>query len=250
MRNPGFDVPVKKDVKCIATALGITKVSYTVIHFIWIILSNTSKKSEYIKHMDIRAKKEHTRLLVARLYFILLMFAFAGWIWETVHVSMLAGKLVDRGFLFGPICPIYGLTMVMAYLLIGMPQKPKGILKATDGKWYQYPLYCIAAITLPTLVELVVGYGCERLFDIRLWDYSHYVVTVEGEDIPLHFMGYIALPISLIWVVLIFVVMGFFFPVLLKLVGRIPPKVTKTTAVILGAMMAVDIIASCIIALI
>lgn len=77
---------------------------------------------------------------------------------------------------------------------------------------------------LPTLVELVVGCGCERLFDIRLWDYSHYVVTVEGEEIPLHFMGYIALPISLIWLVLIFVAMGFFFPVLLKLMERIPPK--------------------------
>lgn len=200
--------------------------------------------------MGVRTKREHTRLLGARLYFILLIFAFVGWIWETVHVSMLAGKLVDRGFLFGPICPIYGLTMVIAYLLIGMPQKPKGILRSTEGKWYQYPLYGIAAIMLPTLVELVVGYGCERLFDIRLWDYSHYVVTVEGEEIPLHFMGYIALPISLIWLVLIFVAMGFFFPVLLKLMERIPPKVTKIAATILGAIMAVDIIASCIAALI
>jgi uncharacterized membrane protein len=200
--------------------------------------------------MGVRTKREHTRLLGARLYFILLIFAFVGWIWETVHVSMLAGKLVDRGFLFGPICPIYGLTMVIAYLLIGMPQKPKGILKSTEGKWYQYPLYGIAAIMLPTLVELVVGYGCERLFDIRLWDYSHYVVTVEGEEIPLHFMGYIALPISLIWLVLIFVAMGFFFPVLLKLMERISPKVTKIAATILGAIMAVDLIASCIVALI
>lgn len=200
--------------------------------------------------MDKRIKREHRCLLAARLYFVLLLFAFAGWIWETVHVSMLAGKLVDRGFLFGPICPIYGLTMVIAYLLIGMPQKPKGILKATKGKWYQYPLYAVAAITLPTLVELVVGYGCEKLFHIRLWDYSHYVTTVNGQEIPLHFMGYIALPISLIWLVLIFVTMGFFFPALLKLTEKIPPKVTKMTAIFLGAIMAVDVIASCIAALI
>lgn len=195
-------------------------------------------------------KKEYTRLLCARLYLVLLVFAFAGWIWETVHVSILAGELVDRGFLFGPICPIYGTTMVIAYLLIGMPRKPQGILKATRGKWYQYPLYTIAAMALPTLVELVVGYGCETIFDIRLWDYSHYVVTVNGQDIPLHFMGYIALPISLIWFVLIFAVMGFFFPALLKLTERIPPKATKTGAMILGAIMAVDIIASCVVALI
>ncbi len=194
-------------------------------------------------------RDKNTRLLCARLYLALLIFSFVGWIWEIVHVSMLAGELVDRGFLFGPVCPIYGATMVIAYLLIGMPKKPKGILRSTEGKWYQYPLYCIASITLPTLVELVVGYGCEMLFGIRLWDYSHYVVTVGGQDVPLHFMGYVALPISLIWLVLIFAVMGFFFPALLKIIERIPPKATKITATILATIMAADIIASCIAAL-
>ena len=200
--------------------------------------------------MDAKIKRDNIRLLSARLFLVLFIFSFVGWIWEVVHVSILAGELVDRGFLFGPICPIYGLTMVIAYLLIGMPQKPKGILRFTAGKWYQYPLYGIVAITLPTLVELVVGYGCERLFAIRLWDYAHYVVTVNGQEIPLHFMGYIALPISLIWLVLIFVVMGFCFPALLKLMEKIPPKAAKIAAVVLGAIMAADVIASCIAALI
>lgn len=194
-----------------------------------------------------RNKEEQPSLLSARLFLILLLFSFVGWIWETVHVSILAGKLVDRGFLFGPVCPIYGLTMVIAYLLIGMPKQPKGILKSTGGKWCQYPLYCLAAITLPTLVELVVGFGCETLFGIRLWDYSHYVIAVDGTDIPLHFMGYIALPISLTWLVLMIVVMGFFLPALLKLMEKFPPKLTKTVAVILGTMMAADTVVSCIV---
>jgi uncharacterized membrane protein len=195
-------------------------------------------------------KKDHIILLCARLFLVVLTFSFVGWIWEVIHVSILARELVDRGFLFGPICPIYGLTMAAAYLLIGMPKKPKGILKFTTGKWYQLPLYSIAAIALPTLVELVVGYGCELLFDIRLWEYSHYVITVDGQDIPLHFMGYIALPISLIWLVLIFITMGFFFPAMLKLTEKIPPKMTKILAASLGAIMVVDTIASCITALI
>lgn len=195
-------------------------------------------------------RKDDLFLLCARLYLVLLVFSFVGWIWEIIHVSMLAGELVDRGFLFGPVCPIYGLTMVIAYLLVGMPKKPKGILKFSQGKWYQYPLYAISAVILPTLVELIVGYGCEALFGIRLWDYSHYVLTVDGQEIPLHFMGYIAVPISLIWLVLIFVVMGFFFPALLKLTKKLPPRVTKIIAISLGAIMAVDVIASCIAALV
>lgn len=186
----------------------------------------------------------------ARLYLVMLVFSFAGWIWETVHVSMLAGELVDRGFLIGPICPIYGLTMVIAYLLIGMPKKPKGILKRTRGKWYQLPLYCLAAITLPTLVELAVGCGCEMLFGMRLWDYSHYVAVMNGQDVPLHFMGYIALPISLIWLALIVAAMGFFFPALLRLTEKLPPRVTKAAAAVFGVIMAVDTITSCITALI
>jgi uncharacterized membrane protein len=63
-----------------------------------------------------------------------LIFSFAGFIWETVHVSLLAKELVDRIFLFGPICPIYGTTMVIFYLLIGPPQAPKTFLKKTKGK--------------------------------------------------------------------------------------------------------------------
>lgn len=194
--------------------------------------------------------KENKYLLLARLYLVVLIFSFAGWVWEVIHVSMLAGELVDRGFLFGPVCPIYGVTMVIAYFLMGMPKKPMGILKATEGKWYQYPLYGLAAIALPTLVELVVGYGSELLFDIRLWDYSHYVLDVNGQQIPLHFMGYIALPISVIWFVLIFVVMVFFFPALLKLTEKFPPKATMITAMFLGIVMAIDIVASCITALV
>jgi uncharacterized membrane protein len=140
--------------------------------------------------------------------------------------------------------------MVFAYLLIGMPKRPNGILKFTVGKWYQYPLYGIAAIALPTLVELIVGYGCELLFDIRLWDYAHYVITVNGQEIPLHFMGYIALPISAIWLVLMFITMGCIFPALLKLTEKIPTKAAKIIAAVFGAIMAVDTIASCITALI
>jgi uncharacterized membrane protein len=70
---------------------------------------------------------------------------------------------------------------------------------------------------------------------------------VNGKAIPLHFMGYIALPISLIWLVLIFVAMGFVFPCLLKLLERVPPNATKLIASTLGAIMAVDFIATCIV---
>lgn len=198
--------------------------------------------------MDKNIKNENT-ILLARLFFVCLIFSFAGFIWETVHVSLLAKELVDRSFLFGPICPIYGTTMVISYLLMGPPQAPKTFLKKTKGKWYQYLLYAIIAISLPTLVELVVGLGCEKLFNIRLWDYSHYVINFFDKEIPLHYKGYIALPISCIWLVLIFISMGFVFPMLLKLIEKIPLKKLKLFSMIFAVIMAVDIIASIVFAL-
>lgn len=198
--------------------------------------------------MDKSIKNEKT-ILLARLFFVCLIFSFAGFIWETVHVSLLAKELVDRSFLFGPICPIYGTTMVISYLLMGPPQAPKTFLKKTKGKWYQYLLYAIIAISLPTLVELVVGLGCEKLFNIRLWDYSHYVINLFDKEIPLHYKGYIALPISCIWLVLIFISMGFVFPMLLKLIEKIPLKKLKLFSIIFAVIMAVDIIVSIVFAL-
>ena len=194
-------------------------------------------------------KREQVALLVSRLTLVCLIFAFAGWVWETIHVSILAGELVDRGFLFGPICPIYGLTMIVAYFALGTPKNPRGVLWFTSGKWYRYMIYAIASIILPTIIEFVVGLSFDAVFGIRLWDYSHYVITFFGTEIPLHFKGYIALPISLIWLVLLFVSMGFFFPLFLKLMEKIPPKVTKITALVLISIMAIDVIASSIVSL-
>lgn len=200
--------------------------------------------------MNAIIKREKTLLYLSRLFFVMLIFSFAGWIWEVIHVSILAGELVDRGFLFGPICPIYGLTMVAAYLLLGSPNKPRGILRFTRGRWFQYPLYTIAAIALPTLVELIVGMGCEFLFGIRLWDYAHYVIMIGGQEVALHYMGYIAVPISLIWLVLIYVTMGFVFPAFLGLTEKLQPKVAKILAAILAIVLGIDVVASCVAALI
>lgn len=69
-------------------------------------------------------------------YFIIfLLISFIGWVWETIYVSILAGHLVDRGFLFLPICPIYGLTILCVYGLIGTPRKPMGLLKHIKNQY-------------------------------------------------------------------------------------------------------------------
>lgn len=202
-------------------------------------------------HFSLKEKMKKEKILnLSRLFLMGIAFAFLGWVWETVHVSILAGELVDRGFLFGPICPIYGFTIIFAYLLLGSPKNPSGILKFTNGKWYKYIAYLVVAILLPTLVELVVGLGFEWLFKIRLWDYSHYVVNIFGREVPLHLKGYIALPISLIWLAMIFLLNALIIPLFKGLLEKIPPKPTKIVSLCILSIILIDTIASIILALV
>lgn len=195
-------------------------------------------------------KKGEKILSLSRLYLVFLLFSFVGWLWETIHVSFLAGCLVDRGFLLGPICPIYGFTIIIAYFTMGSITNPRGLLSIAKNKWYKYPLCIISAIAIPTLAELIIGIGFDVIFGIRLWDYSHYSVNIFGYQLPLHYKGYIALPISLIWLGLIFVSMSVIVPCLLKLIAKIPPKITKIIALSFAITMVIDIAISSILALI
>ncbi len=183
---------------------------------------------------------------ISRLFLIFAIISFAGWVWEVIHVSYLAGMLVNRGFLFGPFCPIYGFTVILTYLLMGTPKEPQGILSFAKGRWYRHLLFIVAAIAIPTLIELIVGAGFDLLFGVRLWDYSHYRITVSGKEIPLHFMGYIALPISVIWVIGLLAIMGFVFPVLLKAVSKIKPSVSKAITLVLVTVLLTDLVLSVI----
>ncbi|MGO2963560.1 MAG: putative ABC transporter permease [Carnobacterium maltaromaticum] len=111
---------------------------------------------------------------IVLLFFI---YAFIGWLWETVYCSIKAKKFVYRGFLIGPYCPIYGFG-VLAVLSLISPYQQNIIL-----------LYVFSALVV-TLLEYVTSYGLEKLFHTTWWDYH---------DVPLNLNGRIALPISLFW---------------------------------------------------
>lgn len=85
-------------------------------------------------------------------YFFL--YAFAGWAAEVLFAAFRHGRFVNRGFLCGPLCPIYGIGLVLVALLL----EPLG------NHWVQ--LFLVAA-ALTTGVELVAGYLMEKLFHHR-----------------------------------------------------------------------------------
>lgn len=101
-------------------------------------------------------------------YFLLfIIYAFAGWIMEVTLFLVTTGKFINRGFLLGPYCPIYGFCSVFMVL--------------TFGQYTTTPiaLFVMAAVVC-SIIEYLTSYIMEKLFNTRWWDYSHVPFNVNG----------------------------------------------------------------------
>ena len=105
------------------------------------------------------------------------IYCFFGWIFESAYVSFLKKRFVNRGFLHLPLLPLYGTGAVMM-LWVSLPVK--------DNLFLVYAAGVIAA----TILEYVTGWGMEKLFKVKYWDYS---------DQRFQLNGYICLSSSIAW---------------------------------------------------
>lgn len=108
-------------------------------------------------------------------YFFL--YSFLGWVAEVAFHAITVGKFVNRGFLNGPVCPVYGVGVVVILLILG---------PYVEKAW----LVFLVGIALPTLIELATGWALETFFHNKWWDYS---------SRKFNFKGYICLEFSLLW---------------------------------------------------
>lgn len=185
--------------------------------------------------MDKTLRNFRNPAALTRHFLVMLVFSFAGWLWETIYVSYLAGELVDRGFFLFPVCPIYGSCLVLLYFLLGTPDHPQGLLRRFEKSSARYPIYIIFAGLVPTLVELVVGAFFHKVFGVRLWDYRAN---------PFNFHGYICLYNSLFWAFGITFVMRFVYQPVHQWLHRLSDRAAMRIAVPILSWLFVDAIIS------
>ena len=166
--------------------------------------------------------------------------SFAGWLWETLLMLCLTGEYYDRGFITLPFCPIYGTAVIGTYFLLGAPDKGRGMLKEIKNKAVRYALYAAFCFIIPTLAELFVGLIFDKSLHLRLWEYSAY---------PCHFGGYICLPISLSWAVLLFLFMKVAFLPLKRLFYKIPELPARVLATVLSIALSTDFLINIVLAI-
>lgn len=146
------------------------------------------------------------------------IYCFLGWVWESCYVSIKKREWINRGFLHGPMLPIYGSGAII-------------VLICTIGVRDQIVLTFLFGMTGATILEYVTGVCMERLFRVRYWDYSH---------MPLNLKGYICLPVSLGWGVFSVLLVRVIHVPIENLVLQIPERIAEVVSVVCSSAFAVD----------
>ncbi len=111
-----------------------------------------------------------------------LIYSFGGWVLEVIYHAVTMGKVINRGFLNGPVCPVYGCGVISVFAMIHTLE--------SGGHSMNDAMIFLFGVILATAVELLAGWLLDLCFHARWWDYS---------DKPLNFHGYICAEFSLLW---------------------------------------------------
>ena len=151
---------------------------------------------------------------------IFFLFAFLGWCGEVVFAALVEKRFVNRGFLNGPLCPIYGFGVVLIdWILHPFGNHPTALL--------------IGSMVVGSALEWLAGFLLEKIFHQKWWDYSNE---------PHNLNGYICLKFSLLWAVAGTLVVRFLVPVTRRMVSWIPKALGWVLLSVLLALAVADFI--------
>lgn len=162
---------------------------------------------------------------VLELIILFFVYSFFGWILELFFVSYLQKKLVNRGFLKGPLCPIYGFGTIIIVMIMQL------------DSIFTHSLFnkLFISIIAVTLLEYITGALSEKILNRRLWNYSGCILNVQGH-VCLHF--------SIVWGGLAFLLIRFVHPKIIGVIRLIPNGANKAFAYIALIVLSVDTIYS------
>ena len=156
------------------------------------------------------------------------LYGCIGWGVEVVYAAIKEHKLVNRGFLCGPICPIYGFGMVgLVYSVSLIPMPSSGSMSAVA-------IFFIGMI-LTTAIELVGGWALFKVYHIRWWDYS---------NMKFNLGGYICPQFSLLWGLGSVLMIKVVHPLLARCSNPMPFKAMLILDIVLFLFFVVDVIVS------
>lgn len=155
-----------------------------------------------------------------QIVFLLFIYSFLGWCLEVMFATLKNGKFVNRGFLNGPVCPIYGFGLII--VLLSLQFVLDNII-----------LLFVASIILTSLLEFLTGFILEKFLHKKWWDYSKE---------PFNIKGYICLRFSLAWGFASVFVLKIINPFILMLVNFLNLTVGYILLAVFSVCILVDFI--------
>lgn len=155
---------------------------------------------------------------ISNLFLYFVLYSFLGWVMETCYCSIMEHRLVPRGFLYGPVCPIYG-GGVTLMILFFTPLKKNLVL------------FYVVAVVVMTSWEYFVGWALEVTTHVKYWDYSQYRFNLKGR---------VCLWVALTWGVLSYIVIFFIHPPIQARMEDLPMWLEYMLCGAFLALLAVD----------
>lgn len=121
------------------------------------------------------------------LYFM--EYSFFGWVLEVLYHAISKGKIINRGFLNGPVCPIYGFGAVGVLMLANELDASNTQMSNVAASLNNLTLFFVGML-IATVIELIGGWLLDMIFHTRWWNYS---------ERKFNFHGYICPEFSILW---------------------------------------------------
>lgn len=159
------------------------------------------------------------------LYFIeFIVLSLAGWVYECSYCTVRTGQWQNRGFLYGPICPIYGAGAVAAIMIA---QHVPLLFNADTPVWRVF----LITAALSAVLEYSTSYVLERLFHAVWWDYT---------DMPLNLNGRICLPATTLFGLAGVAIVKLLLPLEASLAAMAIPLLCESLSLILAFVVGID----------
>ena len=156
---------------------------------------------------------------VCKYFFVFMLYSVAGWIMETLLFLIRDKKVVKRGFLFGPVCPIYGSGAVLCTLVL-------------YGRVNNIFLIFIYGLLLCGALEYITHFLMEKIFHAMWWDYSSRRFNIKGR---VYLNGLLEFGLGAVLIVKVFQ------PLVFKLIDAMPSSVMFAICFVLYSLLIFDL---------
>lgn len=149
-------------------------------------------------------------------------YSFLGWVYETTFCSLIEGHFVNRGFLYGPILPIYGSCIVFAIVLL-------------YDKKFSKPMLFILCSLMASAFEYTTSFWMELIFNKRWWDYSNELLNINGR---------VCLGASIVFGLFGVFILCRLHPALEKILDYLYTRLSKKSAAVIMFVFSIDLLGS------